>query len=194
YERLTDAAKTTGAVADIELDRARSTMVSTKSAYEASKAGTAGAAQLQQYLRISAPFDGVITDRNVSVGALAGTGSNLPLFMMAQGNKLRLTLSVPEKHASSVKEDMRATFTVSSQPGKIFDAVLSRTSGLLDQQDRSLKLEFDIENSTGDLQGGDYAQVKLKLQRKNPSHWVPSESILNTQSGRYIMTLNNNEV
>lgn len=194
HERLADASKTTGAVADIELDRARSTMESAKSAYEASKAGTAGAAQLQQYLRITAPFDGVITDRNVSVGALSGTGSNLPLFIMAQGNKLRLTLSLPEKHASSVKEDMEATFTVSSQPGKIFDAALSRTSGMLDQRDRSLKLEFDVDNSSGDLQGGDYAQVKLRLQRKNPSHWVPSESILNTQSGRYIMTWNDNEV
>src|SRR5690606_20339180 len=129
-----------------------------------------------------------------SVGALAGMGSNTPLFMMAQGNKLRLTLSLPEKHASSVQQSMPATFTVSSQPGKIFDAILSRTSGLLDQQDRSLTLEFDVDNPSGELQGGDYAQVKLKLQRKNPSHWVPSESILNTQSGRYIMTLNNNEV
>lgn len=194
YERLVEASKTTGAVADIELDRARSAMESAKSTYEAAKAGTAGAAQLQQYLRITAPFDGVITDRNVSVGALAGTGSNLPLFIMAQSNRLRLTLSLPEKHASSVKEDMQASFTVSSQPGKIFDAVLSRTSGLLDQQDRSLKLEFDVDNSSGDLQGGEYAQAKLRLQRKNPSNWVPSESILNTQSGTYVITLNNNEI
>lgn len=194
YERLTEASKTTGAVADIELDRARSTMEGAKSAYEASMAGTAGAAQLQQYLRITAPFDGVITDRNVSVGALAGFGSNLPLFRMAQDNKLRLALSLPEKHASSVKEDTEATFTVSSRPGKTFGAVLSRTSGLLNQQDRSLKLEFDVDNSSGDLQGGDYAQVKIKLQRKNPSHWVPSGSVLHTLSGSYIMTFNNNEV
>ena len=65
---------------------------------------------------------------------------------------------------------------------------------MLDKQDRSLKLEFDVDNSSGALQGGDYAQVKLRLQRKNPSHWVPSRSVLNTQSGTYIMTLNNNEI
>lgn len=194
YERLVEASSTTGAVAAIELERAKSVMESAKSAYEASKAGTAHSSQLQQYLSITAPFDGIITDRNVSVGALAGTGSKLPLFMMAQDNKLRLTLSLPEKHASSVKDGMRASFTVSSQPGKLFDAVLSRTSGMLDKQDRSLKLEFDVDNSSGALQGGDYAQVKLRLQRKNPSHWVPSRSVLNTQSGTYIMTLNNNEI
>lgn len=194
YERLVDASKTTGAVANIELDRAKSAMESAKSAYEASKAGTAHASQLQQYLRITAPFDGIITHRNVSVGALAGLGSNMPLFMIAQDNKLRLTLSLPEKHASSVKPGMQATFAVSSQPGKTFDAVLSRSSGLLNQQDRSLTLEFDVSNLSGELQGGDYAQVKLKLQRKSPSHWVPGKSVLSTQSGTYVMTLNDNEI
>ena len=194
YERLLDASKTTGAVADIELDRAKSAMESAKSAYDASKAGTAHSSQLKQYLRITAPFDGVITERNVSVGALAGTGNDTPLFMMAQSNKLRLTLSLPERHASSVFEGMTATFTVSSQPGKTFDAKLSRTSGLLDQQDRSLTLEFDVSNQSGELQGGDYAQVSLKLQRKSPTYWVQSKSILNTQSGAYILALNDNEI
>jgi len=97
YERMVDASKTTGAVADIELDRAKSAMESAKSAYDASKAGTAGAAQVQQYLRITAPFDVIIAGRNVSVGALADTGGDMPLFTIAQGNKLRLTLSLPEK-------------------------------------------------------------------------------------------------
>ena len=194
YDRLVDASKTTGAVADIELDRSKSAMESARSTYDASKAGTAHSAQLQQYLRITAPFDGVITERNVSVGALAGTGNSTPLFMMAQGKKLRLTLSLPEKHASSVNKEMQATFTVSSRPGKIFGASLSRTSGLLDQQDRSLTLEFDVDNPSGGLQGGDYAQVRLKLQRKSPSHWVPSKSVLNTQLGTFVLTLNDNEI
>lgn len=194
YERLLEAAKTTGAVADIELDRAKSAMESAQSAYDASKAGTAHSSQITQYLRITAPFDGVITQRNVSTGALAGAGGNTPLLMMAQRDKLRLTLSLPERHASSVYEGMPATFTVSSQPGKTFEAKLSRTSGMLDQQDRSLTLEFDVTNPSGELQGGDYAQVSLKLQRKSPTYWVQRNSVLNTQSGAYVMTLNDNEI
>lgn len=190
YDRLADASRTRGAVAGIELDRAKSALESARSAYEASRAGTSQSLQLQQYLRITAPFDGVIMDRNVSAGALAGTGSGRPLFIMGQRHKLRLTLSLPEKHASSVQQGMQAWFTVSSQPGKTFDAVLSRTSGLLDREDRSLTLEFDVNNSLGDLQGGDYAQVKLKLKRKNPSYWVPLKSVLDTQSGTYVMTWN----
>lgn len=188
YERLVDASATTGAVAAIELDRAKSAMESAKSAYEASKAGTAHSSQLQKYLRITAPFNGIITERNISVGALAGTGSGTPLFTMAQSDKFRLTLSLPEKHASSVQSGLQAKFTVNSQPGKTFKAVLSRTSGLLDQQNRSLTLEFDVNNLSGRLQGGEYAQVNLMLRRKEPSYWVPRESILTTQSGTYIMT------
>jgi len=194
YERLVKASKTAGAVADIELERAKNTMESAKSIYEAAQAGTEHSAQLQQYLRITAPFDGLVTHRNVSVGALTGTEATVPLFRMAQDDKLRLTLALPEKHAASVKQDMSATFTVSSQPGKTFSATLARTSGLLDRHDRSLKLEFDINNAAGELQGGDYAQVKLRLQRKNPTPWVPSASILRTQSGSYVMTLNHNEI
>jgi len=194
YERLLDASQTIGAVADIELDRARSAMESTRSAYEASKAGAAHSSEIKQYLRITAPFDGVVAQRNVSVGALAGSGSPAPLFIMAQSDKLRLTLSLPEKHASSVYEKMPATFTLSSQPGKIFDATLSRTSSLLDEQDRSLTLEFDVSNPTGELRGGEYAQAKLKLKRKSPSLWVSGKSILQTQSGTYVLTLNDNEI
>ncbi|HLT87041.1 MAG TPA: efflux RND transporter periplasmic adaptor subunit [Sphingobacterium sp.] len=194
YERLVEASKTVGAVADIELDRAKTAMESAKSAYDASQAGTAHSSQLRQYLRITAPFDGVITERHVSVGALTGTGTNTPLFIAAQGSKLRLTLSLPEKYASSIKQDMPVTFTVSSQPGKTFEATLSRTSGLLDQQNRSLTLEFDVNNPAGELQGGDYAQVRLTLQRRAATHWVPGKSVLNTQSGTYILTLNDNEI
>jgi len=194
YERLAVAAKTVGAVADIELERAKSNMESAQAAYDASRAGTAHSSQLKQYLRITAPFDGIISARNVSVGALVGAGNNSPLFMMAQGNKLRLTLSLPEKHAASVRKDMGVQFSVSSQPGQLFEATLSRTSGLLDQNDRSLTLEFDVNNDKRALQGGDYAQVKLKLQRQNPSHWVNSKSILNAQSGTFILALNNDEV
>ena len=194
YERLEVASQTSGAVAGIELDRARTAMKSAKSAYDASKAGTAHSSQLKNYLRITAPFDGVVSERNVSVGALLGPGANIPLFRIAQGNKLRLTLSLPEKHVASIQENMPVQFTVSSQPGHVFQAKLSRTSGLLDQRDRSLTLEFDVTNDEGKLKGGDYAQAKLKLKRKEPSFWIPNNSILTTQSGIFVLGVQDNEV
>lgn len=194
YERLKQASETSGAVAAIELDHAKSAMESARSAYESSKAGSAHSSQLQQYLRITAPFDGIITERNVSVGALAGANMAQPMFMMAQGNKLRLTLALPEKHAASVQNGMKASFQVSSQPGKTFDAVLSRSAGMLNQQDRSLTLEFDVNNADGALQGGDYAQAKLRLQRRSSTFWVPAKSVLQTQMGTFVMTLNDKAI
>ncbi|MDM1296264.1 efflux RND transporter periplasmic adaptor subunit [Sphingobacterium sp. N143] len=195
YDRLSEASKTVGAVADIELEKSKSIMESAWAAYQASKSETAGTAQLQRYLHITAPFDGIITDRNVSIGALAGTNSNIPLFTIAQGNQLRLTLSLPEKHAASIYKDMPATFTVSSRPGETFETKLSRSSTLLDKQDRSLKIEFDVANANGQLQGGDYAQVKLQLKRAAATAWVPQKSIITSQAGTFIFTLNsNNEI
>ena len=194
FDRLREASRTAGAVADIELEKSKSAMESSLAAYNASKAGTAGTSQLREYLNIRAPFDGVITDRNVSVGALAGTNSNVPLFTIAQGNRLRLTLSLPEKHAASIHQDMPATFTVSSRPGEQFSTKLSRSATLLDQQDRSLKIEFDVPNSKNRLQGGDYAQVKLRLKRKTPTYWVPQKSVIQSQSGTFLFTLNQGEI
>ncbi len=189
YERLLEAAETTGAVASIELDRAKSRMMSDKSAHESSKAGTAQSSQLKEYLRITAPFDGIITNKYLSVGALVGTGGNQPLLAIAQSDRLRLTLSLPEKHTGSIEKGMEIKFTVSSRPGKLYHAKLSRTAGLLNQQDRSLTLEFDVNNSKGELRGGDYAQIKLNLKRTEPTFWVLSKSVLRAQSGTFIMSL-----
>lgn len=188
YERLVEASRTTGAVAQIELERAQSVMNSAKSAFESAKASTSQANQLQNYLRIIAPFDGIITHRNLSMGSLVGPNSNPPIFEMAQNDRLRLTVAIPEKHASAISESTTATFTISSHPGEQFTASLSRTSGLLNQQDRSLLLEFDLDNKDQKLKGGDYAQVKLQLQRQTPTFWVATKNILVTQSGTFVLT------
>lgn len=190
YERLQEAAKTEGAVAAIELDRAKSAMNSAKSAYESSQAQTGHSAQMQKYLHVVAPFDGVITERNVSEGALVGPGSNQPVFKVADGNNLKLKISLPEKHAGSVNDSLQAVFTVNTQPGKEFDARLSRSSRLINSQNRAITLEFDVENSQKRLSGGEYAQVTLKLKRNAPTFWVSPKNILNTQSGLFVVTKN----
>ncbi len=193
-ERLQEAAKTEGAVAAIELDRAESAMNSAKSAYESSKAQTGHSAQMQKYLHVVAPFNGVITERNVSEGALVGPGSGQPVFRVADEQNLKLKIALPEKHAGSVNEAMEVSFTVNSQPGKNFDANLSRSSGIINSQNRAVYLEFDVTNSDRNLNGGEYAQVKLKLKRQSPTFWVSPQNILNTQSGLFILTKNKDDI
>lgn len=194
YERLLEASKTEGAVAALELERAKSAMNSAQSAYEASKAQTGHSEQMQSYLRITAPFGGVITEKNVSEGALVGPGSGQPIFRLAQEDLLRLKISLPEKHAASVRDSMKVNFNVNSQPGENFEAMLSRSSRLINRTDRSITLEFDVSNSEQVLNGGEYAQVKLNLQRKSPSFWVPESTILRTQSGDFVLTLNDEHI
>lgn len=194
YERLRKAAAKSGAVAEIELDRASSKFKSDSAAYASVKAKTGASAQLRQYLKITAPFDGIITHRNVSVGALVGEGTQTPLFSLSQTNDLRLTVAIPEKHGQSLHKNTKVSFTVAGHPGKVYPSVLSRKSGVLDQQSRSVTAEFDVSNSNGDLSGGDYAQVKLSMQRPVRTLWVPISSVVNAQSGIFIEKVNENRV
>lgn len=194
YARLKEAAETEGAVAALELERAKSAMLSAESAFKASEAQTGHSGQMQRYLEITAPFSGIITEKNVSEGALVGPSSGQPIFRLVQEDNLRLKIALPEKHAASMKDSMTVTFMVNSQPGVNFDATLSRSSRLINRADRSMTLEFDVPNKEQVLNGGEYAQVKLNLQRKAPTFWVTAKSILNTQSGTYILTLNNDVV
>lgn len=189
YQRLKEASETEGAVAALELERAKSAMNSAKSAYEASRAQTGHSEQIQRYLEITAPFDGMITEKNVSEGALVGPSSGQPVFRLAQVDYLRLKVALPEKHAASIRDTMRVTFTVNSQPGEHYEATLSRSSRLISKADRSMALEFDVPNVQQRLNGGEYAQVKLNLQRRSPTFWVSENSVLKTQSGRYVFTV-----
>lgn len=186
-QRLQEAAKTEGAVASIELDRAESAVNSSKSAYESSRAQTGHSAQMQKYLHVVAPFNGIITERNVSEGALVGPGSGQPIFRVADGENLKLKIALPEKHAGSINEEMEISFTVNSRPGKQFDAVLSRNSRLINSQNRAVTLEFDVKNKEHKLHGGEYAQIQLKLKRQDSTFWVSPKSILNTQSGLFVL-------
>lgn len=194
YERLQEAAKTEGAVAPIELERAKTAMNSAQSAYESSKAQTGHSAQMQSYLKVVAPFDGVITERNVSEGALVGPGSNQPIFRVADEENLKLKIALPERHSGSINEETKASFTVNSQPGKQFEAKLSRSSKLISTQSRAITLEFDVQNAERNLNGGEYAQVSLQLKRKTPTFWVSPKSILNTQSGVFVLTKNEDDI
>src|SRR5699024_4980337 len=116
------------------------------------------------YLEIRAPFDGIITDRNVSQGALVGAQEK-PLFVLAQQDRLRLTIAIPEKHARGIADNTTITYQVSNYPNETFTADLSRSSGVLDQSLRSLIVEFDVENKERKLKGGEYVQAEVQFQR-----------------------------
>jgi len=194
YDRILKAAQKDGSVAAIELDKAKGKLRSDSAAYQSAMANSGAFGQQERYLKIIAPFDGVVVERNVSVGALVGENNTMPLFIVAQNKKLRLTVAIPEKHARSLGSNTRVSFTVSNLPGKIFHSVFSRRSQVLEQQNRSVTAEFDVENQDGSLDGGEYAQVTMKLQRPDATLWVPATSVVHAQSGTFVLVVENNIV
>jgi RND family efflux transporter MFP subunit len=189
YQRLKEASQKNGAVATIELERAYAQLLGDSAAYKSNLASSSASGQMNKYLRITAPFSGIITGRFFSEGALVGdnAGKSEPLFQLSQQNNLRLTVGIPEKEARSLPVGTKATFTVVDFPGKIFTATLSRNSGALDVASRSVIAEFDIQNPDGQLRAGQYAKVVIQLKRAHPTLWVPATSVVQAQSGVFVI-------
>lgn len=192
YNRLKKASKKNGAVATIELERAYAQLLGDSATYKSSRSEASASGQINKYLRITAPFNGVITARFISEGALVGdNASREPLFKLAQQDKLRLTVAIPEKQAQALLPGTKATFSVVDFAGKKFNATLSRNSGALDVASRSVIAEFDIPNAVTALRAGQYAKVNVQLMRLQPTLWVPTTSIVQAQSGIFIIKVEN---
>ncbi|GAC1704910.1 MAG: efflux RND transporter periplasmic adaptor subunit [Flavisolibacter sp.] len=193
YQRLKEASQKSGAVAAIELERAYAQLFGDSASYQGSRSEAKASADINSYLTIRAPIDGIVTGRYVSEGALVGDNATKsePLFSLSQQQRLRLTVAIPEKEAQSLPLGTRAGFTVVDFPGKIFKASLSRNSGALDVSTRSVIAEFDISNQDMLLKAGQYAKVTITLKRTYPTMWVPTPSVVQTQSGVFVIKVKN---
>jgi len=146
---------------------------------EADRANVAKLENMEEFKHIVAPFDGVITQRNLDVGALVdagSTGSNL--FVIADTSKLRVFVDVPENYANSVSIGMPANVTLSSYGTKPFSGTVARTSDALDSSTRTLRTEIDVDNAGQALVPGVYANVKLALTTATHNFIVPANTLL----------------
>jgi RND family efflux transporter MFP subunit len=141
------------------------------------EANVARLTQLLDYQTVRAPFAGVITVRNVDVGALVNEGSTL-LYRVAQTDRLRTYLNVPQIDAQSVRVGQTATLTIPDLPGRAFPGTVTRTSNALDPSSRTLLVEVQLGNSGGQLVPGMYAQVDLAVPRKNPPLVIPGDTLV----------------
>ena len=143
----------------------------------AAEANLARIERMQSYLVVKAPFDGVITLRNVDVGALVNSGSTL-LFRIAQTSKLRTYLNVPQEQASSVRAGQPARLSVSNLPGRQFSGTVARTANSLDPTSRTLLVEVHVPNREGALLPGMYARVELVSPRTDAPLLIPSDALI----------------
>lgn len=138
--------------------------------------------QLEDFKMVTAPFDGVITMRNVDVGALinagAGTSSQQELFHISETDKLRIYVEVPENYTAAIKPDMQAELYFPAYPGRAFPATLASTADAIDPVTRTLLIQLQVDNADGTLMSGGYAEAHLKLQASGNNVILPVNTLL----------------
>jgi RND family efflux transporter MFP subunit len=156
---------------------AEKALAMTKSNVGAAQANVARLETMQGYRQVKAPFDGVITLRNVDVGALVNAGNTL-LFRIAQISTLRTYVNVPQANASDVRPGQTARLSVPNLPGRTFAGTIARTASALDPASRTLLIEVHVPNPEGALLPGMYARVDLMNGRANAPLRIPSDALI----------------
>jgi RND family efflux transporter MFP subunit len=159
----------------------------------AAEASLARLERLKGYQTVLAPFDGVITVRNVDAGALVTAGNTL-LFRIAQTRTVRTYVNVPQAYAGSVREGQSARLSVADLPGREFRGTVARTAKALDPASRTLLVEIHVPNSSGALLPGMYARVDLVSGRKNAPLVISSDAMIVRADGTTVATVRQNKV
>jgi RND family efflux transporter MFP subunit len=164
-----------------------------KSNVAAAQANLARLNDLKSFLEVRAPFAGVITVRNVDVGALVNEGNTL-LFRIAQTEKLRTFINVPQADAESVHVGQEATLEIPDLPGRKFAGRVSRTSNSLDPASRTLLTEVEVANQDGTLLPGMFTNVDLMAAHRNPLLRIPGDTLLIRSDGPQVAVVQNGVV
>jgi RND family efflux transporter MFP subunit len=151
---------------------------------------------IEAYLRITAPFDGVITERNAHPGSLAGAGgqSATPMFRLQQVSRLRLVVALPESEVAGVASGTKVNFTVPAQPGEQFTGVVQRISHALDAKTRTMPVELDVDNSSRRLAPGMFPEVIWPARRLRPSLFVPPTAVATTTERTFVIRVREGQV
>jgi RND family efflux transporter MFP subunit len=149
--------------------------------------------QDREYALVVAPFDGVITQRNVDVGSLVqgNVNSGTFMFQMMQKNVIRVWVYVPQDAAFGVAPDIDAVVRVPELPGREFPGKVTRIADAQQSGTRTLLTEIDLPNPDGALRSGVYCMVELKIPRKTPSLVVPAEAMIFNRNGMQVAVVNN---
>ena len=182
YQRMKAASATPGAVAGNELEAASAAAAAAASKTDALRAQ-------EQYLRVTAPFDAVVTERNVHPGALVGPGSATPMLRLEQQKRLRLTVAVPEPLVGAIVDGADVSFSVRSWPGESFPAKIQRSSHSLDPRTRTMPVELDVDNAARRLAPGMFAEVAWPVRRTAPSLFVAPSAIVQSTERTFVLRI-----
>ena len=185
-DRYADLLKT-DSVSKQDADNAAGDYAAKQATVQSAQANVKRLEELQAFEKIYAPFEGVITARNTDIGALIDSGSSggtrTELFHIAQPDKLRVYVSVPEAYSQAAKPGLTADLALAEFPGRLFPGTLVRTAEAIDQSTRTLLVEIRVNNPTGTLLSGAYAEVHLKLPTATAAFILPVNALLFREEG-----------
>lgn len=194
YNRIQQAAKEEGAISESELISARNQFMADSSSWLAAKANSQASRQLQTYLAIRSPFDGIITKRKVDVGDFVKSGTPEGILTVENPDKIRVRIHIPEAFISSIPEGDSIQFSTETFPGQSFSAKLSRKSGAIDRTTRTELWEYEFVNRHGTIKSGMYGVADLNLGRSESTFKVPNSAVTTTLEEKFVIRVKNGKV
>ena len=183
----------TDSVAQQDVDNATGNYDARRTTVESARSNVKRLEELQSFEKIYAPFDGVITARNTDIGALIDSGSSggtaRELFHIAAVNRLRVFVNVPEVYSPNIKPGLRANLVLAEFPGRKFEGTVVRNSGAIDNATRTLLTEIDVNNSSGELKPGGYAEIHLAMPSSVTTFTLPVNATIFKSAGMQVATV-----
>jgi RND family efflux transporter MFP subunit len=204
YDRLKAASATPGVVAGNNVtiaekiaEASQSQVIAAQQNVEAVRQASNAIRDMQAYLQVTAPFDGVVTERNVHPGALVGPaggpGSTAPMVRLVEINRLRLVVPVPEAYTAEMTPGTQIPFTVAAYPGQAWSGTIARISQSVDVNSRTMAVELDVVNKDARLAPGSFCQVRWPIRRSGLSLFVPSGSVATTTDRTFVVRIRNGQ-
>jgi RND family efflux transporter MFP subunit len=188
----------THAVSQQDVDNAVGAYGANKAVVDANIANVKQLEALQSFQRIYAPFDGIVTARNVDIGALISSGSTggvtTDLFHVSQPGVLRVYINVPEAFAQSITPGLEADLTLGAFPGRRFPGKVVRTANAIADTTRTLLAEVDVDNPSGELLSGSFAEVHLKTPAKTSAMVLPVATLIFRTAGLQVAVVKDGKV
>jgi RND family efflux transporter MFP subunit len=156
---------------------------------EVARADVRRLSQLKSFARVTAPFDGAITQRTVERGALLTAGNTTPLFRIMQNDPIRVLVQVPQDVAVAAKAGAQADVSVREYPGRTFKGQITRTAGALDATTRTMTVEIQLPNPDHALLAGMYAQAALSLAGAHVVYELPATALYSDSKGLRVATI-----
>lgn len=200
YQRLKTASATPGVVAGNDLEVAQKAVEGDRARLDAAResAGAAKSAlksitEIEGYLHVRAPFDGVVTERNVHPGALvgpaSGSGVSVPIVKVEKTARLRLVVPVPEKYVAGMTEGAKVEFSAPAFPNQTFSGTVARIAHSVDVKTRTMPVELEVSNSGGRLASGMFPEVLWPVRRSDPTLFVPTSAVAWTTEATFVVRI-----